>query len=207
MLKQCSDVNNNPECDRITVSAAFFTSEEFQFKGYFVYRFYKATLNRMPKYAEIIPDMRRVTGQSGEEVIAKRDQFAREWLERAAFKSLYDGTNDGQFVDGLLANAGVATVTAAGITQTRDQLIGQLNAGAKARADVVRALVESPEVNQREYNGAFVAMQYFGYLRRDPETDGYNAWLRVINDKPQGQRTMVDGFVNSTEYRLRFGQP
>lgn len=207
VLTQCSDVNNNPICDRITVSAAFFASDEFQFKGYFVYRFYQATLGRMPKYAEIIPDMRRVTGQTGEEVIAKRDQFAGEWLERAAFKTLYDNTTNEQFVDKLLRTAGITTVTVAGTTQMRDDLIGQLTAAAKTRADVVRAVVESQEVNRKEYNGAFVAMQYFGYLRRDPEKEGYQAWLRVINADPQDRRTMVNGFVNSTEYRLRFGQP
>ena len=56
-----------------------------------------------------------------------------------------------------------------------------------------------------EFNNAFVAMQYYGYLRRKPEAAGYQAWLRVL----QGGdiRTMVNGFMNSTEYRLRFGSP
>ena len=128
-------------------------------------------------------------------------------MERAEFKSLYDNTTDAQFVDTLLAKAGITTVTVAGTTQTRDGLISQLNAGTKTRADVVRTVVESQEVYAREYNGAFVAMQYFGYLRRDPEEGGYNAWLRVINANPEDRRTMVQGFVTSVEYRLRFGQP
>ena len=50
-------------------------------------------------------------------------------------------------------------------------------------------------------------MQYYGYLRRTPEEDGYQAWLRVIREDPQNIRTMVHGFVNSVEYKLRFGQP
>jgi hypothetical protein len=72
---------------------------------------------------------------------------------------------------------------------------------------VLRAVVTSDEISAREYNGAFVAMQYYGYLRRAPETDGYNAWLKVINEDSQQVRLMVNGFMNSTEYRLRFGQP
>jgi hypothetical protein len=72
---------------------------------------------------------------------------------------------------------------------------------------VLRALVESDEVATREFNGAFVAMQYYGYLRRTPEEDGYQAWLRVINRDPNNIRIMVNGFMNSIEYRLRFGQP
>jgi hypothetical protein len=67
--------------------------------------------------------------------------------------------------------------------------------------------VESAEVSRREYNSAFVAMQYFGYLRRDPEPEGYEAWLRVLDANPQDYRTMVKGFASSVEYRLRFGQP
>jgi hypothetical protein len=59
----------------------------------------------------------------------------------------------------------------------------------------------------REHNGAFVAMQYFGYLRRTPEEEGYQNWLRVINEDPNNVRIMINGFLNSTEYRLRFGKP
>ncbi len=57
------------------------------------------------------------------------------------------------------------------------------------------------------YNDAFVLMEYFGYLRRDPETAGFNAWLTYLNAHPTEFRTMVNGFVNSIEYRLRFGRP
>jgi hypothetical protein len=93
---------------------------------------------------------------------------------------------------------------------TRAELINRLSAsGAQAltRAQVLRAVVESSEVGAAEYNGAFVAMQYYGYLRRTPEESGYQAWLKVINEDPNNIRIMVNGFVNSTEYRLRFGQP
>src|SRR6185436_1380258 len=71
VLNNCSDVNNNPLCDRLTVSAAFFGSPEFQLKGYFVYRFYKLAFNRLPLYSELIPDMRAVTGQTPNEVFQK----------------------------------------------------------------------------------------------------------------------------------------
>ena len=69
-----------------------------------------------------------------------------------------------------------------------------------------RAAADSDEVSAAEYNGAFVAMQYYGYLRRTPEDSGYQAWLKVINQDPQNIRLMVNGFMNSPEYRLRFGQ-
>jgi hypothetical protein len=50
-------------------------------------------------------------------------------------------------------------------------------------------------------------MQYFGYLKRDPEAEGFNNWLKYLNANPQDYRTMVHGFVHSIEYRMRFGTP
>ncbi|MGI9106290.1 MAG: Calx-beta domain-containing protein [Pyrinomonadaceae bacterium] len=204
VLNNCSDMNNNPQCDRITVSGSFFRSQEFQLKGYFVYLFYKISLGRLPRYEEIIPDMRGVTGQTPEEVFAKRNAFAISFSGRAEFTNRYPLTlSAAAYVDALLHTAGVSLNGQV----TRDTLIADLQAGRKMRAEVLRAIVEHPSVDAREYNGAFVAMQYFGYLRRDPETDGYNAWLRHLNATPSDFRTMVNGFMNSQEYRLRFGQP
>ena len=57
------------------------------------------------------------------------------------------------------------------------------------------------------YHDAFVLMEYYGYLRRDPEAAGFNAWLNYLNAHPGDWRTMVRGFVNSVEYRKRFGNP
>ena len=190
----------NASCDPIEVSASFFRSEEFQIKGYWVYRFYTASLGLRPGYAGFVTDMRRVTGQTPEERDARKDAFTDEWMARPEFRARYDGLSNAGYVDALLQTAGV---TLAG----RDQLVGDLDAGRRNRAQVLRAVVESPEVYSNEYNGAFVTMQYFGYLRRDPEPDGYDAWLRVIIANPQDYRTMVWGFVTSVEYRKRFGQP
>ena len=96
------------------------------------------------------------------------------------------------------------------MTLTRAELISRLapsGAQTLTRTHVLRAIVESNEVGAAEFNRAFVAMQYYGYLRRTPEEDGYQAWLRVINQDPTNIRIMVNGFMNSTEYRLRFGNP
>jgi glucose/arabinose dehydrogenase len=204
VLRNCSDVQTNPACDRITVSSSFFRSQEFQLKGYFVYRFYKVSLGRLPRYDEIIPDMSSVTGATSAEVFAKRDAFANNWLARDDFKTKYSGAlTPAEYVDKLLQTAGV-TLTG---TITRETLIADLQAGRKTRAEVLRAVVEHPSVDAREYNGAFVAMQYFGYLRRDPEPQGYLNWLNYLNANPTDFRTMVKGFLNSTEYLLRFGKP
>lgn len=87
----------------------------------------------------------------------------------------------------------------------RDEMIGDLNVGSKTRGQVLRRIVESAEVDNKEYNRAFVTMEYFGYLYRDP--DGYNAWLTYLNNNPTDFRTMVRGFLDSPENSSRFGPP
>ncbi|HEX8455770.1 MAG TPA: DUF4214 domain-containing protein [Pyrinomonadaceae bacterium] len=204
VLTRCSNVENNPECDRLTVTSAFFRSHEFQLKGYFVYLFYKVSLGRLPLYAEIIPDMRRVSGTTDQEVFARRLAFAQEWVERPEFKTRYpEALSPDAFVDKLLQATGVSLT---GGSITRNSLVGDLATRRRTRAEVLMAVVEHPSVDARERNGAFVAMQYFGYLRRDPEEEGYNNWLKYLNANPTDFRTMVRGFANSPEYQLRFGQ-
>jgi hypothetical protein len=216
VLNECPNVNNNPACDRLLVSSSFFRSQEFQLKGYFVFLFYKIAFNRRPGYDEIISDMRRVTGQTPEEVYAKKAVFTNAFAARQEFHNAYDGLNDAAYVDALLGRYSLASITtpdpanpdgAALVTLTRNDLVGRLTAQTLTRGQVLRALVQSREVDAVEYNGAFVAMQYYGYLRRAPEESGYQAWLKVINQDPNNIRIMVNGFMNSTEYRLRFGAP
>ncbi|HKP71712.1 MAG TPA: GDSL-type esterase/lipase family protein [Pyrinomonadaceae bacterium] len=203
VLNGCSNVNDNPACDRLTVSSSFFRSQEFQLKGYLVYLFYKVSLGRLPLYAEIIPDMRRVTGATAEEVFAKRLAFANAWVERQEFKDRFPDTlTPAAFVDKLLDATGVTL----GGSVTRASLTSDLQTRRKTRAEALMAVVEHPAVFAKEYNSAFVAMQYFGYLRRDPDADGFNAWLNYLNAHPDDFRTMVNGFANSREYQLRFGQ-
>jgi hypothetical protein len=83
----------------------------------------------------------------------------------------------------------------------------QLADGSRTRADVLRDIVESREVASIFFNRAFVAARYFGYLRRDPESPGYEMRLAYLNAKASDVRTMVNGFVNSVEYWLRSGRP
>jgi hypothetical protein len=93
------------------------------------------------------------------------------------------------------------------LTMNSAGLVARLDNGTITRAQVMRAIADSDEVFQAEYNNAFVAMQYYGYLRRTPEVTGYQAWLNYLNSHPGDFRTMVNGFMNSFEYKLRFGQP
>ena len=214
ILNGCSDVNNNPACDRLTVSAAFFGSPEFQLKGYFVYRFYKLAFNRLPAYAEIVGDMRAVTGQTPGEVFQKKAAFTNAFAQRTEFTNNYGGLTDGPYASALMGRYSLTQITTPDpaapdgtnkVTLTTADLTNQLTGGTLTRAQVLRAIADSDQVLNAEFNQAFVAMQYYGYLRRTPEAAGYNSWLNYLNAHPTDSRTMVNGFMNSVEYRLRFG--
>ncbi len=88
----------------------------------------------------------------------------------------------------------------------RNQLVAAINGGA-TRAQILRMISESEELNTREFNAAFVTMEYFGYLRRDPDTAGFNFWLNKLNSFNGNfiAAEMVKAFISSSEYRQRFG--
>ncbi|HET8783516.1 MAG TPA: M12 family metallo-peptidase [Pyrinomonadaceae bacterium] len=191
--------NLNPSCDRVHVSSGFFLSVEFQQRGYFAYRFYEVALDRRPNYAEFVPDMAQVGGaQSPESEILSKAAYTDAWTQRPAFKSLYDGLSNSAYVNALEANAEV-------ILANKQALIDALNNNQKNRGQVLREIVETQAVADRFFNRAFVSMQYFGYLRRDPDTVGFQNWLDTLNADPNNFRHMIFGFLFSTEYRQRFG--
>jgi hypothetical protein len=201
-------LNNCPQgnltCDRIEVSSDFFRSPEFRERGYFPFRFYLVSLGRKPNFSEFMPDLARVSGFLTEaEKEQARQDFIREFMGRAEFTSIYNGLSNNAYVQRLFDTAGVTQVTVGGSVQTV-QTMQQAMAQGKSRAQVLREIVESPEVDARFYTQAFVVMQYFGYLRRDPDAL-YQQLIDEMNMNPQNYRQMVNIFVNSQEYRARFG--
>ena len=104
-----------------------------------------------------------------------------------------------QFVNKVFDTANLIPYTA-----ERQAQIDAMNNG-KTRAQVLLDVIEINEFKTREYNPAFVLMQYYGYLRRNPDQGGYDFWLGVMNTQPDNFRGMVCSFLTSTEYQLRFG--
>ncbi len=96
-----------------------------------------------------------------------------------------------------------------------DMIIMALDAGIITRAQALRLVAESERFRMNEINRAFVLMEYFGYLRRNPDDppdnnlNGFNFWLAKLNQFNGNfiQAEMVKAFLNSTEYRSRFGLP
>ena len=183
-------------CDRIHVSGAFFQSPEFQERGYFAYRQYSVAFGRKPDFTEFMPDLRRVTGfLDATQLEAAKVAMINDFMARPAFVTRYNGLNNTAYVDLLLSTAGVTS-------PARDFWIAALTNGTRTRAQVFREILESSEVYQKYYNQSFVVMQYFGYLRRDPDALYVN-WIQVL-DQNGDPRHMINGFMNSVEYRNRF---
>ena len=226
ILRNCSNqFNANPNspavsCDRILVSGSFFGSPEFKDKGIYVIDFYRVAFNRLPTYAEFAQDLASITGATAAETNAKRTAFANAFVQRMEFTNAYDALSNSTFVSALM-NGGqgqaynLTSITtpdpanpngATKVTLTNSDLTTELNAMTLTRARVLRAIVQSDQIAQNlESVNAFVASQYYGYLRRTPDPEGLNDWVTYLRNNPNDFRTMVNGFLNSTEYRLRFG--
>jgi hypothetical protein len=208
-ITRCGHDAQCVERARVQVSAAFFLSIEFQETGYFVERLFRAAFGRTPRMAEFVPDTQEagrgvVVGADGwrDRLEQNKRAFVEQWAARQAFRDAFDALPNAEFVDQLFRNAGVTPAPA-----ERAALVGGLDSGAETRAGVLRKVAENAEFARREFNRAFVLMQYFGYLRRDPDEAGFGFWLEKL-DRFGGnyeQAEMVRAFISSIEYRERFG--
>jgi len=194
-INNCS--GDTTQCDRIHVSQLFFQSAEFQDRGYFVYRFYPVAFGRKPDYGEFVPDLASVSGfLDANQLEAAKVAFIASFMARPAFVGTYNSLNNTQYVDTLLNTAGVTL-------SSRQAMIDGLNNSTTTRGQVLRQIVESTEVSTKYNHQAYAVMEYFGYLRRQP--DGfYLQWIQVL-DSTNDPRGMVTGFATSAEYRQRFG--
>jgi hypothetical protein len=214
------------EARRESVSAAFYLSGEFQDTGYLVHRVYKAAYGRVPRFNEFLPDARRlgegvVVNQLGWEARLEENtrRFLDEFVARVGFTAVYPDTiTPEQYVDALNRNIrhDFSEMEEGPFTPAeRAQLAAALRAGTETRATVLRKAAEHPALRQQEFRRAFVLMQYFGYLRRNPydppddDWDGFFFWFNKLSTHGGDFRAaqMVKAFIVSGEYRARFGNP
>ena len=215
VLNGCSDVNNNPACDRLTVSGSFFGSPEFQLKGLYVYRFYKLAFNRLPLYSEIVVDMRAVTGTTPAETFQKKATFTNNFVARTEFVNLFNGQTNTQYVNTLMGRYSLTSITtpdpanpdgATKVTLTTADLINRLNGvgGTLTRAQVLRAIADSDQVGSCRVESGVCGDAVLRISATHARHAGFNSWLNHLNANPTDFRTMVNGFMNSAEYRLAF---
>jgi hypothetical protein len=169
---------------------------------------------------EFLPDTQQIgqgvrvnVGDWETQLEANKQAFALEFVQRPRFLGLYPLLmTPAQFVDKLNQNAGGVLTQA-----ERDQLVAQLSSATdptSGRAAALRQVSENPLLRQRETSHAFVPMQYYGYLRRDPDDApepgrnfaGWKFWLDKLNEFNGDfvRAEMVKAFITSAEYRQRF---
>ena len=179
--------------------------QEFQRTGSFVYRLYKGGLAQRPTFQEFMVDRAQVV--EGPNLETDKQALALAFVQRTEFVQKYAGqTTAATFVDALIAS--ILQASNVNLASQRDTLIGRYNAGAnlnQGRAFALREAIDSTAFVNGEFNAAFVLMQYFGYLRRDPDPGGFSFWLGVVNNPSLANyRTMVCAFLTSREYQERF---
>ena len=211
---------------RGAVSANFFRSPEFQRKGNYVMYLYMISIGQRPvtaaelsdsskverpHYNEFMADLAAISTPNDDPALTnqKKDQLAQNWMSRPEMASY--PTDKNQFAQTLATKAGVT------LSSSTQNAI----ASATTRPQVLRIIAESQEVDAKFFKQSFVTMEYFGYLRRDPEdchnsanwggTDpsqcGYifhNARFNLHPDPDFIQNIIVRGFIESPEYRGRF---
>ena len=230
-IDKCAPAFQCTESTRINVSAAFFLSIEFEGTGDLVERLYKAAYGDatgtstlggthqlsvpVVRFNEFLRDTQAmgrgvIVNQAGWEraLESNKETFTAEFVQRSRFAAAFPASMSAtEFVDALNRNAGNPLSPA-----ERDQLISDLLTNARTRAQVLRAVAEDPDLDNAEFNRTFVLMQYFGYLRRDPndspDTDytGYDFWLAKLNrfNGSFVDAEMVKAFLLSSEFRRRF---
>lgn len=225
-ITDCTPAPQCVEAARVNVSGAFFLSIEFQETGFLVYRIYKAAYGDINPPAVPVPvrrdefmsDTRRISdgvvvGTDGWEAKLRgnKDSYAREFVSTSRFRSQYPTTmTAAEFVAKLNQNAG--GVLSADERAQLAAILGQTPGDTDKRAQVIRAVAENPALVRAEVNKAFVLMQYFGYLKRNPndapdaDYSGYEFWLAQLNrhDGNFVSAELVKAFISSLEYRSRF---
>jgi len=221
----------------VGVSSAFFLRSEFYDSGYLVYRIYRAAFGSAAgkstlggthelsvpiiRLSEFAPALQQIgqgvvegTSDWQTQLEGNKAKFMSEFVSRSRFILAYPNSmTPAQFVDQLNMNAG--NVLSASERTTAINLFGGAvnTTNTTARAQALRQVAEDQDLNNAEFNRAFVLMLYFGYLRRNPndppdaDFSGYDFWLKKLNEfnGDYGAAEMVKGFITSDEYRQRFG--
>jgi len=211
---------------RVNASGAFFLSIEFQNTGYLVYRIYKSAYGNISgvpvpiRLNEFLPDTQEIgqgvivnQGNWQQQLENNKQAFTLEFVQRSRFATAFPTTlTPAQFVDAMFANGGVTASTADRNTAIAEFAGAGTTTDVNARSRALRDVADNSTLQRQEFNKAFVLMQYFGYLRRNPndapdaDFSGYSFWLSKLNSFGNYiDAEMVKAFISSTEYRSRFG--
>jgi hypothetical protein len=230
---------------RASLSLSFFLSPEFQQTGYLVYRAYDVAFARVGTPRPARGQAVSTTAVTYDEFIRSTQTIARDIIVNNAIDQTRLEANTAVFFTNFVQRADFiarfpvsqsateyvdALFTSASITPTATERTAATTAygggGTAGRAAALRAVAQNDQVFQREFNRAFVLLQYIGYLRRDPDIAGYNFWLNKLDGASTAARIdpanvpndaeaigrirrseMIEAFIRSCEYQRRSGTP
>lgn len=199
-ISQCGTDQSCIQARRIGVSAAFFVESEFQQSGGFVYRVIKSMTGQRPDYFAFMEDRGYMLSFSN--VDTGKQTFVDEYVTRPEFITEFPLLlPKAEFIDRLIAK--VRGNTGVDLTSQRDFLLSEYNLN-DSRGQILRLIADDQTLRNAEFNRAFVLMQYFGYLRRNPDQNGYDFWLNAMNQNSGNHRAMVCAFLTSAEFQQRF---
>ncbi len=176
-------------CGREAVSAGLLLSDEYQGRARLVYGLYKIALGREPLYREFVREMGSLV-EAGQP-----RQYTERWLRGRGLAAVRSVKTDRDIINSLRASAGLGADDAA-------RLVSDPELKGKTRAELLMSVIGRDEVREKLRAESLVLIHYFTFLRRDPEDEGRRAWAAAAGDV----LNLVSGFINSSEYRQRFGQ-
>ena len=173
-----------------------------------------------PLYTQYIADMSEINkgivvndALDPAVINANKRAFVNKFVTRPEFQAAYGNLTATQFVDKLAQTTGVplssadrsALITEAGTN--RASVVFKMVDGTNTIADGHLAFQTTygEQYYKKEFDTVFVFMEYIGYLRRNPDQDGYNHWLNKLRTFGNFvDAEMVRAFIVSPEYRSRF---
>lgn len=201
---QCGSRSDCLRARKLDLSTALLLQEELSDASGFVFNLYQVGLGRRPKFSEFEKDRSILQNNETE---ASRMALAESFVKRPEFERKYSRlTKADEFVDALVSL--LNQTSAVNLSGDRHSLVTLYDGTALGRAKILIRLAGQPNVVDAEYNHSLVQMQYFSYLRRDPDKNGFDSWVNVLKNKPLRDpgtaRSMVCSFLNSAEYQSRF---
>ncbi len=186
--QQCTPANS---CDRARIALDIFRATSLAEDGPFICRVYQVALGRPPTYAEFVTDLEafRSSGKN-------QSTFVDAFVNRSDFADRYSAMSVSDYITKFVENSGAQISN-----DTRQTLLSS----GKSRSQTLLEIVDNSDIARALANRSFVTLNYFGYLRRDPDPGGYAAWLQLL-DRSGDFARVTSGFINSIEYRKRFFQ-
>lgn len=192
--------NGVPEClagRRSQAALEIFRSDEFKKTQLLLYGLHYLTFARPPSYEDWTKELPLLAKSNTNELT-----LPGEWVQTEEFKARYPiGMSESAYVDKLFRNF------EQGPTNEERQAIAALTNRKINRAEILHKVAEMLLDREAQYSQAFVTMCYFDYLKRNPDPQGFDYWLKTLRDNSNDFRAVITGFISSGEYRSQFGQP